>query len=394
MEVHGRVARVVGRRPIFRLLALRPEALQARPRLDERAVHREVLVAHEAGAASRLHDLGEELRRHFMFEQSLPVPREGRVVEALLDAIHVEEPAEQQVVVELLAEEPLAAHAVERHQQRRLQEPLGRDRGPADFAVHRVERRRERRQRLVGERLHPPQWVVLRHPLVGGDEAEHRDLALVAAAHARTRSRPPGPVDLPKQLPDRFLDRLGLEQHIPVRVANHANALLLQPGIARHVPVPLRPLVVLTPVQLDREARGWAVEVEGVRANGVLAPELRPHPVPPQPTPEFMLRVGRPLPKESPELKGREACHAPTLFVRYDSPLSPSLSPGYRRGRGRSPMARGFVNSLLIWLDPSTGRLRSRGRPVRFWTRTAKATDEAVLIATADKHYIRRLVTA
>ena len=66
-----------------------------------------------------------------------------RRVEARLDHVHVEEPAEQQVVVELLAEQPLASHGVQRHQQRRLQQPLGRDRRPPHAAVHRVEHRRQ-----------------------------------------------------------------------------------------------------------------------------------------------------------------------------------------------------------------------------------------------------------
>ena len=70
--------------------------------------------------------------------------REHGRVEARLGHVHVEEPAKQQVVVELLAELPLAAHRVQRHQQRRLQQPLGRDRRPPACRVHRVERRRER----------------------------------------------------------------------------------------------------------------------------------------------------------------------------------------------------------------------------------------------------------
>jgi hypothetical protein len=39
------------------------------------------------------------------------------MVEDLLGRIDVEKPAEQQIVIELLAEHPLAPHRTERHQQ-------------------------------------------------------------------------------------------------------------------------------------------------------------------------------------------------------------------------------------------------------------------------------------
>jgi hypothetical protein len=83
-----------------------------------------VLVAHQGRAAGHAHDFSEELRSDLVLQEPLPVPRERRVVEALLGSVHVQEPPEQQVVVELLAEEPLAPHAVERHQQRGFQQPL------------------------------------------------------------------------------------------------------------------------------------------------------------------------------------------------------------------------------------------------------------------------------
>ena len=67
------------------------------------------------------------------------------MVEARLGRIHIEEPAEQQVVVELLAEHPFAAHRISAISSEALQQSLGRDRRPPDRAVHLIEQRRKLR---------------------------------------------------------------------------------------------------------------------------------------------------------------------------------------------------------------------------------------------------------
>jgi hypothetical protein len=63
----------------------------------------------------------EEEPRHVGLEHALLVLREARRVEALVVEVHVEEEAKQQVVVEPLAELPLAAHREQRDQQAGLQ---------------------------------------------------------------------------------------------------------------------------------------------------------------------------------------------------------------------------------------------------------------------------------
>ena len=55
--------------------------------------------------------------------------RRPRVVEAGLVHLQVQEPAEHQIIIEPLTEHALAAHRVQRHQQRGLERPPGRNRG-------------------------------------------------------------------------------------------------------------------------------------------------------------------------------------------------------------------------------------------------------------------------
>jgi hypothetical protein len=105
-----------GGRPIAGLLVLLAKALKRCPRLDQCAVDGEVLVAHQPGGTSLRHDGEKEFLGDFMRDESLAVLGERAVIETRLLHVHVEEPAKQDVVVELLAEQPLAPHRIEGHQ--------------------------------------------------------------------------------------------------------------------------------------------------------------------------------------------------------------------------------------------------------------------------------------
>src|SRR4029079_18810384 len=126
---------------------LGPEALQARPRLDERTVDREMVARQQRPHLAWSKDGGHELRRPLGIEQPVSVLREdGRVPDGIVDA-EPDEPAEHQVVVELLHQLAFGAHREERLQQRGAKQPLRRDRGaafrrvePGEFAIERGQR--------------------------------------------------------------------------------------------------------------------------------------------------------------------------------------------------------------------------------------------------------------
>ncbi len=82
-------------------------------------------------------------------------------VERLVCELHVQEPLEQHVVAELLTEQSLASQTVQRHQERRLQQVLGRDRGSTDAGVHLVEDRLQFSQSLIRKLLHRSRRFVL-----------------------------------------------------------------------------------------------------------------------------------------------------------------------------------------------------------------------------------------
>ena len=75
------------------------------------------------------HHLREEGARDVVGEQALAVLREAGGVERLVADVEVEEPLEEQVVAQPLAELALAADRIERDQQARLEQVLGRELG-------------------------------------------------------------------------------------------------------------------------------------------------------------------------------------------------------------------------------------------------------------------------
>src|SRR4051812_41646653 len=108
MEVDRRVTGItVGSR--WRFAVLRSEALEAGRRLNQRAVHREMLIREQSPRVGPADHLIKELLPDLVLEQALAVLGEDGGVETRLDRVHVDEPAEQQVVLQLLAEGPLGS---------------------------------------------------------------------------------------------------------------------------------------------------------------------------------------------------------------------------------------------------------------------------------------------
>ena len=142
------------------------EALVPGPRLDQRAAHGEMLVR-------------EQVRLARLGQHPLAVLREHAVVPDRIVHLQPPEPAQEQVVVELLHQQPLAADRVQHLQQQRAQQLLRRDRRPAGRRVQRGEAWRQLRQDHVHHLPHRPQRMVLRHSGFGRDVTPHRPLRLI-----------------------------------------------------------------------------------------------------------------------------------------------------------------------------------------------------------------------
>lgn len=184
VEVDRRVAGIV-RRLVARGRIAALEALQAGACLDQRPVHREVLVRQQPPCLRLGDHLIEELLADLVLQQPRAVLGEGAGVEARLDQTHVQEPPEQEVVLQFLAERPLRPHRVQRDQQRRLQQSLRRDRWPPRLGVDLVKDGRQLAQRRIRQPLDRPDRMSHRHPAFQIHERQHRHLRILLPTHLR-----------------------------------------------------------------------------------------------------------------------------------------------------------------------------------------------------------------
>ena len=81
-----------------------PEALETGRRLDQRSVHGEVLVREQAVSVCCHNDFIEQCLTHMVLQKALTVLGEGGGIETGLDQVHVQEPAEEQMIVQFLTE--------------------------------------------------------------------------------------------------------------------------------------------------------------------------------------------------------------------------------------------------------------------------------------------------
>ena len=128
----------------------------------------------------------EEGLRDIAIQQALPVLRERRRVPDRLVHVQPDEPAEQQVVIQLLHQLPLTAHREEHLQQQGPQQFLRRDRGAANLRIEFGERGRQLMQHRVHHAPDHAQRMVLRDARFRGEVAKHAFLLPIVSAHRGT----------------------------------------------------------------------------------------------------------------------------------------------------------------------------------------------------------------
>ena len=187
-EVTLGVAPAAARRRRF-AVRLRHKTLHAGPGLDQRAVNREVLARQKCVDLRQVQHTGKELGRDIAIEQAIPVLAEHGGIPDRIVGRQSDEPAEQQIVVELLHQLPFRAHRVKRLQQQRPQQSLRRDRWPTVARVQLVEVPRQSGQRRVGQRADRSQRMIRRYPPLHREIAEKSLRSIIFAAHLNPHSK-------------------------------------------------------------------------------------------------------------------------------------------------------------------------------------------------------------
>ena len=155
---------------MFAILAR--ETFQAGPGLNEGAVGGEVFVAGPAFLPGEVVDFDKEEFGDLGGKDALIVLSEDAMVKTTLAELAVQEPKPEQVVAQLLAEEPFAAHTVEGGQDAGLEELFGRDAGAAFPGIEIVEQGRELLQHRVDAAFNGPERMVGGHEGVEMDDGQ------------------------------------------------------------------------------------------------------------------------------------------------------------------------------------------------------------------------------
>src|ERR1041385_864918 len=159
------------------------KALQAGPRLDQRAIHREMLITGPAFLAREIINLGKEQFGHFHREHSLVILTEHTVIKAALAKVPIQKPQPKQIVGELFAEKPLAAHTIKGHQDAALEQLLRWNTWPSTLSVELVKQSREFLENGIDSLFDSPQRVVRRNPAAKINHGQKIRLSLRFSAH-------------------------------------------------------------------------------------------------------------------------------------------------------------------------------------------------------------------
>ena len=164
----------------------RPEALDRRPRLDQRAVDREVLARQQPLHLRQRQQRGQEPVGDVAGQQPVAVLAEHRGVPYRIVDAEPDEPAVQQIELQFGHQPALRADREERLQQCRPQQHLGRNGGPPHRRIQFLEPSVQRTQRRVHDLPDRPQWMVGRNPLLKPHVREQALRPIIAPTHAKS----------------------------------------------------------------------------------------------------------------------------------------------------------------------------------------------------------------
>ena len=126
------------------------ETFLSRPCLQQRSIHGEVLVGEQTPLACLLKDSSEESVSDVPVKQALAVLGEHSHIPNRIVHVQTNEPAEQQVVIQLLHQHALAAHGIKHLEQERTQQLLRCYRGPTSLGVQLAKPSLQLAQRFIG----------------------------------------------------------------------------------------------------------------------------------------------------------------------------------------------------------------------------------------------------
>ncbi len=143
-----------------------------------------MVVTGPAGLSAQVIHFEEKEFGHVGGKHPLVILGKDAVVETAFTEFPVEEPKPEQIVAELVAEEPLAADAVKGGQHSGLKQLFRRDAATTILGIEIIEERRKFTQNGVDMPLDGTERMVRRHALVEIDNRQKVRLGLRFSTHA------------------------------------------------------------------------------------------------------------------------------------------------------------------------------------------------------------------
>ena len=159
------------------------KALHAGPGVDQGAIDREMVGRQQGLDLPQRQKAGQKLLRHIRRKEAVTVVAEHRRMPHARVNRQADEPAKEQIVVDLLHQLPLASHRKERPQQGRPKQHLRRNRGSAHPRIKRRKPPVQPGQNLVRKRPDRPERMIRRNPLLQPDIAERPLRPIILPAH-------------------------------------------------------------------------------------------------------------------------------------------------------------------------------------------------------------------
>src|SRR3974390_216686 len=141
-----------------------------------------MIVAHQPSLSGLFHHRRKEQPPHLVLHQPLAVLAENRGIEAFFNQLHVQKPAKQQIVTQLLAKLPLASHRVKGDQQQRLQYLLRGHRRPSHLRIHPVKNLRQFHKLSIRHCFDFSQRMIGRNAPLYRDQSQHARLSVLRPA--------------------------------------------------------------------------------------------------------------------------------------------------------------------------------------------------------------------
>jgi len=130
-------------------------------------------------------DAREKEPGHVRGDQTLPILGKDGVVPHLVVHGQADKPAKQQIVIQLLHQQALAANGVQHLEQQSPQQLFRGNGGTSHLGIHGLKLGPQVRQGLIHHRLDRPQRVIQRHSLCGRKVTEHAILMGIETTHNR-----------------------------------------------------------------------------------------------------------------------------------------------------------------------------------------------------------------